>query len=327
MKKGQRVTIKDVAKMAKVTPQTVSRAFRNTHDISEKTRERILKIASQMGYVKNSSATSLRCGASKQVAVVYDNLRNCYFSIMTDFLQRCLKDCNYTTLAISVQDTHFTEEAYLSAVAHNVDGIISFLEPSEEIAELVKNYNVPVLLFGRRTDVENVDFIQMDNVTAGTLAAERFLSAHCKNPLLITEALEITCAYDRYCGFLEPFQKVGIQPKLHVNPLGDYLRVEPALLALYQEGTFPDAIFCFNDMIAFEVLYVVEKNHLPTPKVIGVDDIQQEIYFPKRLTTVGSNKKLMASKAVAMLIARMQGKRSVVSSNNEQVFLVEGETA
>ena len=82
---AKRVTIKEVAKAANVTPQTVSRAMRNAPDISEETRERILKIASKLNYVKNSTASALRSGSTRLIAVIFDNLRNVFFSIMAGF--------------------------------------------------------------------------------------------------------------------------------------------------------------------------------------------------------------------------------------------------
>ena len=89
MTSKKRVTIKDVARIAGVTPQTVSRAFRNTEDISKETRERILQIASEMGYVQNASARSLRNGSSKLIAIIYDNIMNSY-SPSSPFIYRSI---------------------------------------------------------------------------------------------------------------------------------------------------------------------------------------------------------------------------------------------
>lgn len=103
MEKRARVTIKDVARVANVTPQTVSRALRNAPDISVSMRERILKIASDLDYVKNNTAISLRQGTSKLICVVYDNLVNVYFSIMTDFLQQSLRERGYSVLTLALR--------------------------------------------------------------------------------------------------------------------------------------------------------------------------------------------------------------------------------
>lgn len=326
MERKARVTIKDVARIAMVTPQTVSRALRDAPDIAQSTKTRVLEIASNLNYVKNSTASALRRGSTRLIGVIYDNLINLYFSVMTDFIQFCLKERGYSMLTISVRSFHLNEEVYMAAVSHNVDGIISFLEPDEELTELIKSYNVPVLLFGRRTNVKRIDCIHTDDEAGGRLAAARLADDGCKNAVCITEALELTCAYDRYHGFEEELKRRGISKPRIVNP--NVPGLEQQLLSLMKspEG-FPDGIFCFNDMLAFETLYFIEKNNLPSVKVIGYDNVQQEIHIPRRLTTVGTDKLALAKRATEMIISKVETGDTNRAIEKKGVFLVEGTTA
>ena len=326
MERKARVTIKDVARIAMVTPQTVSRALRDAPDIAESTKTRVLEIASNLNYVKNSTARALRRGSTRLIGIIYDNLIYLYFSVMTDFIQFCLKERGYSMLTISVRSFHLNEEAYMAAVSHNVDGIISFLEPDEELTELIKSYNVPVLLFGRRTNVKRIDCIHTDDEEGGRLAAARLADDGCKNAVCITEALELTCAYDRYHGFEEELKRRGISKPRIVNP--NVPGLEQQLLSLMKspEG-FPDGIFCFNDMLAFETLYFIEKNNLPSVKVIGYDNVQQEIHIPRRLTTVGTDKLALAKRATEMIISKVETGDTNRAIEKKGVFLVEGTTA
>lgn len=326
MERKARVTIKDVARIAMVTPQTVSRALRDAPDIAQSTKTRVLEIASNLNYVKNSTASALRRGSTRLIGVIYDNLINLYFSVMTDFIQFCLKERGYSMLTISVRSFHLNEEAYMAAVSHNVDGIISFLEPDEELTELIKSYNVPVLLFGRRTNVKRIDCIHTDDEAGGRLAAARLADDGCKNAVCITEALELTCAYDRYHGFEEELKRRGISKPRIVHP--NVPGLEQQLLSLMKspEG-FPDGIFCFNDMLAFETLYFIEKNNLPSVKVIGYDNVQQEIHIPRRLTTVGTDKLALAKRATEMIISKVETGDTNRAIEKKGVFLVEGTTA
>ena len=115
MERKARVTIKDVARIAMVTPQTVSRALRDAPDIAESTKTRVLEIASNLNYVKNSTASALRRGSTRLIGIIYDNLINLYFSVMTDFIQFCLKERGYSMLTISVRSFHLNEEASASS--------------------------------------------------------------------------------------------------------------------------------------------------------------------------------------------------------------------
>ncbi len=326
MERKARVTIKDVARIAMVTPQTVSRALRDAPDIAESTKTHVLEIASNLNYVKNSTASALRRGSTRLIGIIYDNLINLYFSVMTDFIQFCLKERGYSMLTISVRSFHLNEEAYMAAVSHNVDGIISFLEPDEELTELIKSYNVPVLLFGRRTNVKRIDCIHTDDEEGGRLAAARLADDGCKNAVCITEALELTCAYDRYHGFEEELKRRGISKPRIVNP--NVPGLEQQLLSLMKSPDgFPDGIFCFNDMLAFETLYFIEKNNLPSVKVIGYDNVQQEIHIPRRLTTVGTDKLALAKRATEMIISKVETGDTNRAIEKKGVFLVEGTTA
>ncbi|MBQ7407723.1 MAG: LacI family DNA-binding transcriptional regulator [Clostridia bacterium] len=325
MVKRARVTIKDVAKRAGVTPQTVSRAFRDTSDISSSTRDKILQIAEQMGYVVNHTASALRRGNTKLIAVVFDNLVNVYFSIMSNYMQKYLKDFGYSMLTISTESSVLSKETYISAVSHNVAGIISFLEPKSEISSLIKSYNVPVLLFGRRTDVKNVYNIYTADETGGELAAKRLIQSGCKRLMFVTETLDLTCAYDRFSGFKKQTESEGLKtPKLIKYT---YNGLKDELIALGESAdVFPDGIFCFNDMIAFHVLQLIEMLGLPHVKVIGYDNVQNEVYLPTRLTSIATDKKQMAKSAVQIITAAALGKEIENPNICKDVFIVNGVT-
>lgn len=325
MKKA-RTTIKDIAKLANVTPQAVSRALRDAPDISVATKARILEIATQLNYCKNTTASALRSGYSHSVAVVYDELKNVYYSIMIDFLQSCLEARGFSVLTLSYRYSYLTKETYLNAISHNVDGVISFLDPKEEIEDLINNYHVPVLLFGRYTDIKNMDCVYMDDKRGGRLAAERFLQKGCKKPLVVTLPDELICVQERIEGFAECWKEHGVT---HMQVCRKNERFQKEFLAHFESAeNAPDCIFCFNDMLAFEVLAMLSANGLPIPPVIGYDDIQEQIPLPHRLTTIGMDKYLMAEKGVQMLLDRVLGHTAQGFKKEKMpVRLVTGESA
>lgn len=325
MERKERVTIKDVAQVAKVTPQTVSRALRNVPEVSAETRERILKIAADLNYVKNNTAISLRRGSTNLIALVYDNLLNVYFSVMTDLLQASLESRGYSVMTIAVHRINLDEEAYLYAVSHNVDGIISFLEPTEEISGYIARYRIPVLLFGRRTHVKGIDYIHTDDIEGGRIAAQRLIECGGKRFACLTEPLTLTCAYDRYDGYSRELEAHGFARPLIVEPFTDTL--EERLGNIYREEGAPDAFFCFNDMLAFELLYLFEKRGLPPVHIVGFDNIQQEIHIPRRLTSIGTDKQAMAERATEIILRRIENAEEPRHTDTSAVFLVNGATA
>ena len=326
MKNNTRVTIKDVAKMAGVTPQTVSRALRNAPEIADSTRKRVLEIAEQLNYVRNSTACAFRGGKTKIIAVFYDNFINLYFSIMMDYMQKIFSTKGYSLLPISTVEATLDQKGYKQAVEHNVDAIISFLQPEECISGLIIQYGIPVLILGRRTDAHNVDCIYTDDEEGGSIVAKRFCKLGCSNTLFLTESLEMSCAIDRYNGFKKELIKNGkSEPKVLIHnakPLEKQLEE----LSKSKEG-MPDAIFCFNDMIALELLHVLQSNGYPSVKIIGYDDIQNEISIPKLVTSIATDKQKLVSLVMKVITAKAEGQSTERVVKKVSVWLREGETA
>lgn len=316
--KKSRVTIRDVARVARVTPQTVSRAIRNAPEVSAETREKVLKVAAELNYVKNNSASSLRCGNSKLIVIVYDHLVNIYFSIMIDYLQTCFREQNYSILMLSVTKHQLDRSDYEFAISHNVAGIVSFLEPDKEVTEMLDNFAIPVLLFGRRTDIKSVDYICMDDEEGGRLAARRFVEKGCTSSVYVSVGTA-SCAYDRFMGFKKELESAGAKTPRILDSMDCF---EEKFSALFENSeTVPDSFFCFSDMVAFDVIYRLEKMGIKNAQVIGFDDIQKEVRIPKRLISVGTDKRAMAQRAVNVLVSRIEEGRGPRVSDMFGVYL------
>ena len=316
--KKSRVTIRDVARVARVTPQTVSRAIRNAPEVSAETREKVLKVAAELNYVKNNSASSLRCGNSKLIVIVYDHLVNIYFSIMIDYLQTCFREQNYSILMLSVTKHQLDRSDYEFALSHNVAGIVSFLEPDKEVTEMLDNFAIPVLLFGRRTDIKSVDYICMDDEEGGRLAARRFVEKGCTSSVYVSVGTA-SCASDRFMGFKKELESAGAKTPRILDSMDCF---EENFSALFENSeTVPDSFFCFSDMVAFDVIYRLEKMGIKNAQVIGFDDIQKEVRIPKRLISVGTDKRAMAQRAVNVLVSRIEEGRGPRVSDMFGVYL------
>lgn len=326
MRNNTRVTIKDVARIAGVTPQTVSRALRNAPEIADATRKRVLEIAEQLNYVRNSTACAFRGGKTKIIAVFYDNFINLYFSIMMDYMQKIFSTKGYSLLPISTVEATLDKKGYKQAVEHNVDAIISFLQPEDCVSDLIVQYGIPVLVLGRRTDAYNIDCIYTDDEEGGRLVAKRFCELGCNRFVYLTEPMIMTCAIDRFNGFASELKANGKQqPKIIVHnekPLEKQIEG----LNSSKEG-LPDAIFCFNDMIAFELMHVLNSKGYSPVKIIGYDDIQNEIHIPKLVTSITTDKEKIVNLVMKIILAKAEGQSSERVVKKISVRLRDGETA
>ena len=322
MKSKTRTTIKDIAKLAGVSTQAVSLALRDAPDISVATKRKVQEIANQLNYHKNATASNLRLGSSRIIAIVYDELKNFYYSIMIDFIQSYLRDHGYSVLFFSYRYSFLTKETYSQAISAGAAGIISFLEPDQKLSEYIQNYSLPLLVFGRRTEVNGVDCIYTDDLSGGKTVAKRFIEKGCKNPIYVTVPHNLVCSNDRLEGL-----KMGFNgKKIPVLNHGDKLK--SLLIERLTDKNEPcDCIFCFNDMLAFQVIGILQKVQIKNVLVVGYDDIQAQIEIPVcRLTTIGVDKELMVKNGMEILLSKINGKSVNKYSQCERVFLVEGAT-
>lgn len=315
----KRVTIKDIARETGFTAQAVSRALRDKADISEKTKEVIRQAAERLGYIKNTLATNLRSGQTNTVAIVYDNITNPYFSMMTRYLQYYLRSKGYVLL-IFTADSYFLDLAtFNNIMSCNVAGIISFLDVDQNIAQFAKQHDMPIVVLGRKS-IDDVSWITTAEEKGGSIAAKYLLENGCKNLLHITYSLKMVCGKERYDGFLEEIRKAGVNDN-HII----LLERESLLSVLpnYLRENKIDGIFAFNDMLAYETLNILKKEKISGVRVVGFDNIQEMFHFPVSITTIGGDKKAMAQTTADVLLEKIENKDTLSYHHIFDVFLSE----
>lgn len=319
----KRVTIKDVAFEIGVTPQTVSRVFRGTGYVSSDTRLKVLDAAERLRYVPNSAAIKLRTGVSKSVAVVFDSLINIYFAVMVDYLQKELQANGYEIQTIFVNSHTIGSAVYRDAISAGASAVISFLEPDDTLENAVNALHVPLLILGRRSTIDVVDYITTDDVMGGRLAAERLLQCGCKSFAYVSLSFEISCVTDRYNGFAAALKEKGYDARIIDCRKGVSGAVERYKT---EHGSLPDGIFCFSDMIAYDTVKYV-RLFGENVKVVGYDNIQADIPMPINLTTIGVDKPRLVQTVVKLLLDKIEGRENGRIARNFAVVLHGGETA
>ncbi len=321
-----RVTIKDIARETGLTANTVSHALRDKDDISKAPKNKVKKAAAAMGYVHNGTAASLRSGRTGIVGIVYDNLLNPYYSIMTHYLDESLTRSGYGFISFEEKSGDKIGIPMVNRLLQrNVDGIISFLEPDDAAAQIfARSVTVPLLVIGRHLQYDNIDYIYTDDRQGGALAAEHLVSRGYSRIAYMADTLEISCARERIDGYRAVVSAHGLPELVMLGP-DSYESMVDKMLA---EPQPPDAIICFNDMMAFEVLYALDKRGRRDIAVVGYDNIQNELKFPGQLTTVGYDKAQIADVAAEVLLYKINKKRTETHVFNKlhSVTLVDGVT-
>ena len=324
------VRLSDIAAELGITVNTVSKAIRGKGGVSERCRKQVLAVADRMGYVPNRVATSLRYGQSKMIAVIFDNLMNPYFMIMTELLFSRLRALDYDVMIFAGIYDQIKPNDLSNILSRKVDGIITFIEPSEKVLEILERNRIRIVLLGRENPQLNVDSVSTDDFMGGYRVGEYLLSKGAKNIGYLGSPKQVECARRRLEGLQKCLSDHG-QTFCDANAqFMDRKEMNEQAMRLLQNRV--DAVFCFNDIMALEFISIVRQNGLRVPedvRVVGYDDIQEDFPLAVNLTTVSSDKQKCVDSAVELLLQKINGEREAESCTrlNSDVHVRSGETA
>lgn len=300
------VRLSDIANELGITVNTVSKAIRGAGGISDRCRKEILEVADRMGYVPNRIATSLRYGQSKIVAIVFDTLMNPYYMIMTDLLCSRLNRYGYDIIIFTgVYNQIKTSDLY-NILGRQVDGIITFIEPQAKVLEILKKNRIGIVLLGRQNKQLSVSSVSTDDFRGGYLVGEYFMGKGCKNVCYLGTSKNVECTRRRLNGLVEGLAAHGY----HFEEDHAVFMEENDIASLVDElvEKKPDAIFCFNDIMALQCISHLKKRGLRVPEdvlIVGYDDIQAEYPAPFEFVTVTSDKHKIVDSVVDILLEQV----------------------
>ncbi len=309
-KESQRPTMKHIAQKTGLTINTVSLALRNSPLVTAETRERVRKAAREIGYVHDALAGSLRSGCSHTVAIVLGDVANPLFAERIKYLERELREHNFRALILNTEeDAQLELEAIRTAISHRVDGVILCpCQKSREALALLRQFGVPFVLLGREFADDPMDAVVWDDEKGGLLAANHLLAQQCKNIVFLNAALETSSAARRLSGYAQALTAAGQSVRVcEAQPMAG--GVQSALCALFAGAAPVDALFAFNDLMAFEAASWLKAHGFCVPenvRLVGFDDILSSISLPFGLTSVSADKREEARRAVEMLLRRIK---------------------
>jgi len=314
--KKKYVTIRDIAEKAGVSINTVSRALNNKPDISEETRRKILKIAQELGYVKNATASSLRSKQTNIVGVIIADSANPFYAEVLKGIEAASRKYGYQIMLMNTERIYENEEKAIEVLLQRrVDGLLitPVQDKSDDIRALIER-KVPFVIVGRHFEELEVDEIHSDEVKGGFFATRHLIKRGRKNILVITGYLFKSAAYMRLEGYKKALKEYGIpfSEKMIIETDIDIESGYRAMREAIEKGLEFDAVFCYNDLLAFGVIKALKECGYRIPEdvaVVGYDDIVYSSFVCPSLTTVRIKKFEMGFEAFRMLLQRLKGRR------------------
>lgn len=322
------VTIRDVAKKAGVSVGTVSRAFNNYSDISEKTRNSIFAVAEELGYKPNMASKNSENNKNFRLAMLiedYDNggiLNPIVFETLMSFKNTATRHGYETIILSTTTDMQKTQDLSKVFNEKNLDGaFIMGIKMSDDYFKQLSHIEYPSVLFDISVKNPKTSCVGVDNTKGAFLAVEHLINLGHKKIAFINGHRDAFVSYERLDGYYLALNRYGIaiDEDLIINSDFTSKGGEIAAEKLIDTGKDFTAVFCASDLMAVGAIETFERLELSVPEeisVIGFDDISIGQYITPKLTTIRQDREKIGESAANLLINLINGQsfdRVVVS--------------
>ena len=301
-------TIVDVAKLAGVTPTTVSRVINNRGYISEKTKKRVHEVMDELGYQPNEIARSLTKQKSNTIGVIVPHISHPYFAKLISNLENEAAKKDYKIILCNSKEKAEKEKQYLDMCKSNrVAGIIICSGNVE--SNKINTGGIPVVLLEKNFEEGKLG-IQCDNYQGGKLATEHLIECGCKKILHLSGVIDEEMPADnREKAFIDVCSKNEIEYFIKKYDIDTYNQMNyyDYIKAALNEIEGVDGIFASSDLIAAQVIQVCNEIKIRIPediKLVGFDDVDISQLTTPRITTVHQPIKEMARLSIELIDAK-----------------------
>lgn len=315
-KKKKAPTVYDVARLAGVSPSTVSRFLNRTTFVSSDKSDNIERAISTLGYKPNFDMRQSLNRRSRTIGVLIQHPDSPYTSRILNDMEKYLIEQGYSLVIAS---GHWRNKLEVHALEYllksNVDGIIVVTGNlgTDKILETAKS--VPVVTVGYDVEGDNVRSLNLDNILGGYIATLHLLQQGHVNIAHIKGLATQPDSGARLLGYKKALQEADIKPSSKLIKQGDFsseMGYEKTLELLDSKVHF-SAIFAANDQTAYGAIKALTDRGLTVPddvSVIGFDDLPTSKYFTPGLTTLRQPIEEMGTVCAQSILELLADKRS-----------------
>jgi DNA-binding LacI/PurR family transcriptional regulator len=314
MVKRGRVTMSDVARLAGVSPMTVSNVINNRVRVSDHARERVLAAIRESGYQMNPSARNLRSGRSGVIGLAVPQIDNAYFGMLAALV---IEEAQRHGYHVAIEQTGAVATGEAAAVAQSrrlqLDGLILSAVEIESLVPLVPAQDYPIVLLGEQDLAGRFDHVTVPNEAGTAAATEHLIDQGCERIAVVTggDLDRLTMVTRRYNGYRAALEDRGLRPAPRLRFTLDSLSWEGARSTgrrIAESDLDIDGVVVFSDTVAMGVVRGLRDGGVSVPddmRVIGFDNVPESAVFIPSLSTVNPDRRWKAAKAVDLVISRI----------------------
>lgn len=307
---GRRPSIRDVARVAEVSYQTVSRVLNNHPSIRPDTRQRVLDAMLELDFRPNRAARRLATKRSFTIGVIV-TVNGSYYgpTSVVSAIEDAAREAGYSTLLASPRNVEGTAltEALEHLIGEGVEGIV-VLAPQTRTAEAIAEVrtSVPVVLL--QSDRPGADpRLSVDNELGAAIATRHLIGLGHERIALLAGPGDWSEARARTRGFEAALAAAGLSPVAMAT--GDWSAESGYTAFQHIVGHGATAVFCANDQMALGLVHAAADRNLAVPadlSVVGFDDIPESAHFLPPLTTIRQDFDELGRRSIGSLLARMR---------------------
>lgn len=323
----QKITLKDIARELDVSISTVSKALKNSVEISTETTEKIQAFAKLYNYKPNNIAISLKNRRTKNIGVLIPNIVHHFFSTVFRGIEEYANIQGYNVI-VCVSDESFDKEVINMELLANgsIDGFIMALSAETQLREDYNHLNavleqgIPLVLFDRVADEVICDKVVINDKEAGYMAVKKLIESGKTHIALITTEDFFSVSKARADGYKQALEEHNIALNENLILRLSFRDVDEEVIADFFDKNKIDAALCVNEVFAMLSMRTAQRKGLKVPEdvsFIGFTDGILSKYASPTLTSVDQHGEKMGAVAARMLIDRVEG------VTNEELFVTE----
>ena len=311
----KKITIKTIAKELGVATSTVSKALKDSHEISTETKERIQAYANYYNYKPNSLALQLRNQKTKVIGVILPKIVHHFFSTVIMGIEEGANEKGYHIMVCFSNESYKKEVETLKVLSNgSVDGLIVSIanetlkdKDFDHFKELVSE-EIPLVLFDRVVEEIQCDKVVVDDVGAGYKATKHLLENGRKKIALITTPNHVNVGALRRQGYEKALIEEYIKSDEYlIVEVDENKEIKPQIEKVFEQDI--DGVFAVNEIYAANAMRIAKEKGFKVPEdlsIIGFTDGLISEYSSPSITTVAQHGFTMGKQAVELLIERIE---------------------
>lgn len=310
-----KLTIKEIAKIAGVSPSAVSIVLNNRSGVSEETRQKVLEIVEKLQYTPNPSSRRLLFNKTNNIAVLFEKnaspLEHFFHSELNRVILHECESLGYNLIFTSI--TIKGENVLLPNVikSYDADGVIFYGDVDPIIINSIKRFNIPFIIVDSHSVNPEILSVSADYAEASYTATKHLIDLGHRDIAYIGSSFSPHFSSQTFSGFKKVIEENKISLPINWIQIdaNDEESAYNCMKNILSYDKLPTAVFCSADIYAINAMKCIKEHGLKIPddiSVVGIDDIILSRYVDPPLTTVKIDKEQMGKIAIDLLIKKIE---------------------